>query len=528
MISITLQGLVKDPNGIPIPELPTQCFQLEKIDKCKPKGSANTDVTGRFIITVRLKKNREIRFLLITIGDNPPGHNPQRTISIASKQVLIDLGTFIFTKTLVKQAIPSPSPRLKKLAKTSEISKSEKTIDPPSPVQVETPPRTRKSNLQRTRSLKIISKKGFLSALFNGIFLTPPKEIVNETLLFEFSRTKEITAHSKSLPQVRLKLKKDTKSFSIQSLEIRRPDEEEWNLTTPSDRNFNRSLVLAKNTILLKHELEGRFALCCLLPSLIAMAFAGSIKENPIKSLLEPFIPVDTIKNGVLCEGFMSDHTGILSALGISQAEISLSAKNTLSRIEFTDFTPREPYCETDYYNLQAEIYWNNVIVPTVIDFFEFHRLLIIKHWNEIYGLSQKLEEAEVPIEAITLNPDKPQESEMNRLKQFCNVVLFLTTFEFSIRVLHHDKTVGEDGFLSLHLQANAVNEAKRLRDDPIQKQNVDFLVAQLEKRTSKSYVPLLEHPSVNPTMKKYLSNCTRMFASIKLNVNDIVTLSEK
>lgn len=524
MVRIAFQGQVSGVEGFPLQEIPVDCFLMSNPYHCERVGSEKTDAHGNFLISFTYERSLGDYYAVFKLAHNPQEYHLEKAVKFLRSDSYLDLGALVARKFFPLANTPSPSPRLRKVPKTDETTDTEKKEEELSSLGSETPPEIRKSNRLRIRPIKRwVSEQSFLTSLCTGIAIANFKK-EGKTYHFELLRTKEIKTKLDCFPDVRVNAKREKKALIITSIALRE-NEDEWVSKTPEDGDFKRTLHLAHNTLMLKNELEGRLAFCILLPSLLSVAAANSFKDNPIGSFLAPFLSVDNIPQGILSKALFTGEAGVLKALGLSIEEIIEGTKNSLCRKEFTDFKPRARYYRDDRYAQLARKFWDNIIIPIVSDFFEQKRNQIIEAWSEIYHFSKQIEKFDIAIEALTLNREEPENDDMKRLRNFCGFVLFLTTFEFTMRVLYHDKSLLENRIGSLVLPMLNPGEGKRSRAGSQYREEGPLGIEQ-EKRLQKKYYSFLEHPMIPYELKKYFQRNIEHFPDF--NLGDILTQTEK
>ncbi|MGK0183236.1 MAG: hypothetical protein ACI9YB_002548 [Halioglobus sp.] len=265
------------------------------------------------------------------------------------------------------------------------------------------------------------------------------------------------------IPTVKLFLNRGIKGLDVTRVDVMFRDEKEFTTYKVGDLGFERALYLFNCMGLVAGEIISHLGIGHLYTGQAAMAVFRTMNANPLKNLLCPHLRgiLEIDKLGATA---VYGKNGVLNVSGLSPTGIMQTLQTVLGGMCYTTFRPREPLTTNHRFARGEQLFWE-VVTKVVDDFFVRSEEGIKAKWYEVFYMSKNIVEHSCPhipweresnysvwldhneiddpnlmgrvefngvtraMRPITLSLDGPQEGDMERLKQFCRVSIFTSTF---------------------------------------------------------------------------------------------------
>jgi hypothetical protein len=229
-----------------------------------------------------------------------------------------------------------------------------------------------------------------------------------------------------------------------------------------------------------------------------------------------------------------------------------------LAHVDYTRYEPRKPLNKQQTFAKALNIYWNQVVRPTVEAFFKENRSEIIANWHEIFQMSQKLVNKSVdfidddkeglpfidnreidlyPFERkevkgalksfrpITERESDPTDEDIARLMQWCCHAIQISTLWHTQLHNSQRKFVGDLQFATLAPQNRGLNASGKY--DPLLNTKAAEGAKQLSvvgTLVNFNAPKLMDDPDVNPLLKTNLEKARAGFNAIGFDIGEIMS----
>lgn len=336
---------------------------------------------------------------------------------------------------------------------------------------------------------KSLSPEQVIDIILNGVDPVLFSKGKNGELIHKISWEGIDADYQADLYDAEIALHEEEGKLKIAHISITYPGEQRAT-ATPNDNYYNRFLQLFASMAIVEGEIKEHLGKGHIYVGFVSIGFFRCIsKENPLYKLLGIHLfGVEDINQ--LGAGLIFGPTGVLNESGVSPLGITQGLQKTLAAMDYETFSPREPINEEHKFAQAGKLYWDNVVAPTIDQFFKEHAEIMSEEWlDEIRAMSECLHKASVPREAPkgskadwfnttelcfdeqgfetykgSLKSFKPiiqgDGNDIDRLKKFCCHLLYFSTFWHS--TVHNRQSIDLTNLkiASLAPRNHALNES--------------------------------------------------------------------
>lgn len=525
--NVTLSGELYNSDKIAIAEKKIEVYQLSNLFHAHVLQTLFSDPHGGYQLTYQMNGLKDHLVLLI------PGLGSdslfKRYVFISEDHPQVTIPTPPLTQK--KKRSNQRSARLIS-SNFDELAQRTLGSDWQSKLIEQIPNRTTPLIQESYRENQIpLNEQEEINFLLNSLFWRAPK-IEREGKRLRFHTTPRTSSRfdRKELPEAKIELNYKN-LYHIKSVSIRYKNED-WMTCTPKDPEYKRFLYLANSTALNVGMIAKLIGWGMVLPNLYTQAYLSTISDhNPLKILLGAHLTESLLIDQHLGLPLNKPLLELAKCSGFDDEEMANIIKKQLRTPPLE--TPVKPSIQENFART-LQYYKMNVIRPTVSDFFEYHRYAFEEHfWGEIYQLSQTFSELH-PLSSTTeqgwWNPfvksgNAPQKGEMQKLKEWCENALLITTF-LPHAIAESVNYLTDLRFASLNPVNKALQE-DQTSFDPHGGTTPENAAKQLSRTTlflQKGGIPLNELPKTYDTFKTHLENAAEVLRAYGLDPAELFT----
>ena len=246
----------------------------------------------------------------------------------------------------------------------------------------------------------------------------------------------------------------------------------------------------ARVSLMLQAEIDSHLTTTHLNLEQYAIPIYRNIRLNPLRRLLYPHLKEVVAANRQADHLLLGIDGFIARGSALPTAAIEKRITHVLGGLDWANWAPRAPLCESHRFAHVANLYWE-ILGDFVDAFFAEYQSRIAAHWNEVFLFSQELVTRAMPAflcqhmqhtlnqspipnwfnpnERIKVNlthsgstaitpvttRQTPNEADLVNLKQLCRYIIMHATFLHSWANLEQYADTGEIAFAGLGLRFN-------------------------------------------------------------------------
>lgn len=323
----------------------------------------------------------------------------------------------------------------------------------------------------------------------------------------------------------------------------------------------------------LSTELDDHFAGTHLNTEQYAIAVRRNLRRSPIAELLLPHVKEVALVNHS-ADTILIGPGYIPKASALTAEGIVERAKDMLGVLDWKNWEPMKPISESHTYAKAENLFWE-VVDEFVTNFFNENEAEIIKEWYEIYRFSNTLVEKSVPlfhssidqnhqnenerkrheervayyhdryrldmhlqrevidgvtkcVSPITKNPERPEEGDLEHLKDACKYIIMMATFMHAWVNEHQYEDIGEVLYSSLGLRFSDAEEGIFQPEDhyaiapDLTRATQMMWFSNLLSRTEYGFITRNEEGDIHPDFIKILEGKRKEFEALHVEIDNI------
>ncbi|WP_107669085.1 lipoxygenase family protein [Cyanothece sp. BG0011] len=334
---------------------------------------------------------------------------------------------------------------------------------------------------------------------------------------------------------------------------------------TPNDgEKWNQAKRIYRTNSFFAAEMIEHYIKAHLQMEQYTIAAFRNLRNNPVRLILAPHLKSLVNINQRADEVLVSPTVGLVTTNGpLTPASVVQICKESMATYDWKGWKPRQPVCATHTFAKIANLYWQ-VLTEYIDEFFEDYQEEILKEWIEIRRFSDdivehsvayephepcdsapdpdydwydynELDKADIPRATVNgtvkatrpiTTSDKPNETDIQNLKEFCRYVVYHVTLWHS---WVNDSQADEGGdifYSSLALRNGSFGS----EDDPniappiLEATNVIYMVNVLT-AIKYGYILKNEDDDIPEEFRITLSGYKDQFADLNYDIGNIRAL---